>query len=651
MAVGDGTDPSEWGIEPGYHDVSGQWRPAEPDAVAAALAAMGAEPGSSPPSADVWVVTVGSPIHCDGAWTLHLEDGTRLQGHGSLPPDVPLGYHDLIRHDPDRHDPDRHDPDRHDPDRHGRGRHGREAEAAAGSVRLIVTPPACHLPPGLRVWGWAAQLYAVRSTTSWGMGDLADLAALGRWSRSLGAGVVLLNPLHAALPGHPQQASPYYPSSRCFQNPLYLRVEDVPGAAGVDQVAEAARAGRALNERPLVDRDAVWDLKMRALEAVWQQSAPAREGREAGFAAYGARRGQALERYATFCAIGELHGRGWAEWPAELRRPDAPGVAAFAVEHADRVRFHAWLQWLLDEQLERAGSTVGVVTDLAIGTDPAGVDAWLWQDALAMGVRVGAPPDEFNTAGQDWGFPPYDPWRLRAAGFEPFIQVVRSVLAHAAGVRIDHVAGLFRLFWIPPDMEASRGLYVRYPWQELLAILALESVRAGAWVVGEDLGTVEPYVREELARREVLSTRVMWFEPEPPAHYPPRSLAVVSTHDLPTVAGVWTGADVEDQEACGIQPDPGATAGLRHRLTEWTGLPAGAPDAEVIVAVHRLLAEAPSAVVLAQLEDALGVPWRPNLPGTVDERPNWSRALPAPLEAAVEDPLVVGVAEALGRDR
>jgi 4-alpha-glucanotransferase len=623
MGVGGGTDPAAWGIEAGYRDVAGVWHDADPAAVASALEAMGARPGAdpgSPPQADVWVVRAGHPVNVDGGWVLRLEEGTEHAGHGSLPESLPLGYHDLQR------------------------------EGGGGPVRVIVTPPSCHLPAGLRTWGWAAQLYAMRSESSWGMGDLADLAALGRWSRSLGAGVALVNPIHAVAPGIPQEPSPYYPSSRSFRNPLYVRVEDVPGASAVPEVGEAAVAGRALNAGALVDRDAVWGLKSAALEAVWRASG-AREGRDAGFARFGAQRGTALERFAAFCAITEVHGRAWPAWPAELRRPDSPAVAAFVAGHSERVRFHAWLQWLVDEQLARAGGSVGLVTDLAIGADPNGADAWMWQDSIASGVRVGAPPDEFNLAGQDWGFPPFDPWRLRTARFDPFVEVVRAALAHAAGIRIDHVAGLFRLYWIPPGCESAGGLYVRYPWEELLSILALESVRAGAWVVGEDLGTVEPRVREELARRDILSTRVMWFEDDPPARYPERAAAVVTTHDLPTIAGVWTGADAEDQQACGVEPDPGATAALKQRLRDQTGLPDDAPVEEVIVATYARLAEAPSAVVLAGLEDALAVPWRPNLPGTVSERPNWARALPRPLEALVEDPLALAVAEKLGTSR
>ena len=628
MGMGGGTDPAAWGIEPGYVDVAGRWHAAEPDAVRAALEAMGADPddGSArPPGAGVWVVPAGHPVHVEGEWALRQEDGTERAGRGPLPESVPIGYHDLHL----------------DPD--GRG--------GAGPLRLIVTPPACHLPAGLRTWGWAAQLYSMRSGASWGMGDLGDLAALGRWSRSLGAGVVLVNPMHAVAPGVPQEASPYYPTSRSFRSPLYLRVEDVPGAGARPEVQEAAGAGRALNARPLVDRDAVWQLKARALEAVWRTSR-ARQGREAGFAGFSARRGAALEGFAAFCAISEVHGPGWGSWPPELCRPESRGVATFVEAHADRVRFHAWMQWLLDEQLQRAGTTVGVVTDLAIGADPGGADSWMWQDSLALEVRVGAPPDEFNLAGQDWGFPPFDPWRLRAARFEPFVEVVRAGLAHAGGIRIDHVAGLFRLYWIPPGIGSDRGLYVRYPWEELLGILALESVRAGAWVVGEDLGTVEPWVREELGRRDILSTRVMWFEAGPPAGYPERSLAVVTTHDLPTVAGVWTGADAADQEGCGVAPDPAAVSGMRDRLRQLTALPDPAPVEDVVVRTYARLAEAPSAVVLATLEDVLLVPWRPNLPGTVEERPNWCRALPQPLEALVEDPLALQVADILrpGRD-
>ena len=618
------TDPAAWGIEPGYHDVGGAWHDADPASVEAVLGAMGADSAGPEPltERDVWVVRQGDAVRCDGEWALRLEGGSEREGRHTLPPDLPLGYHDLTR-----------------------------PTAAGPPVRVIVTPSACHLPEGLRSWGWAVQLPSLRSGTSWGMGDLADLSLLGRWATSVGADVALLSPLHAPLPGLPQQPSPYFSSSRCFRNPLFLRVEDVPGAQGVSEVEAAAVAGRKLNQDRLIDRDAVWGLKLGALEAIWQTS-PARKGSDPGFARYSADQGDLLQGYATFCALNEQLGRGWPGWPSKLRRPDSAGVAEFAAGQADRIRFHAWLQWLVDEQLEQSGQAIGLVQDLAIGADPAGADAWLWQDTLALSVKVGAPPDEFNTGGQDWGFPPFDPWKLRAAGFDPFVRVVRSVLAHARGLRIDHVAGLFRLYWIPQGQEASAGVYVRLPWQEMLGILSLESVRAGAWVVGEDLGTVEPYVREEMARRNILTTRLLWFEPELPARYPERSVGAVTTHDLPTVAGLWSRSDQDDQRRAGVEPNSESLEGMRQRLASWLGVPEDAPVRNVIVGTHQLLSQAPSAVVLATLEDAQAVEERPNLPGTTEsERANWSLALPHPVEALFEDPLALNLAGALSVNR
>jgi len=614
-----GADAARWGIESGYHDVGGTWHDADPTVTSAVLRAMGGHTGAPEvgPGRDVWVVAAGETVRSEGAWVLRAESGETLEGRDVLPPDLDLGYHEL------------------------------EREGAPGQVRLIVTPVRCHTPAE-RMWGWSAQLYALRSAASWGIGDLADLATMARWAASQGAGAVLVNPLHAVLPGHPQQDSPYFPSSRVFRNPIYIRVEDVPGATDMADVWEAARAGRSLNSAALIDRDEVWRLKRSALESVWRHAG---ERTRAAFTGYRARQGQALEDYATFCAIFDEHGPGWRDWPGELRSPGAEGVARFRQRHSGAVSFHAWLQFLADEQMGRAGHYTGIVTDLAIGTDPDGADAWRWQDVLASGVAVGAPPDDFNRAGQNWGFAPFDPWKLRAAQFQPFIDVVRAVLGHAAGVRIDHVAGLFRLWWIPPGFEADRGVYVRGPWEELLAIVALESMRSGAWVVGEDLGTVPPMVREQMGRRGLLSTRVMWFEPEPPDRWPEHSVAAVTTHDLPTVAGIWTGADDRDQKEHGIEPNSEGSEQMRERLAGWAGLSPEAGVAEAVTGAHRLLAGAPSVVALAALDDALAVPLRPNLPGTT-ERPNWRVPLPRVLEDIPDDPLVTSVAEAMaGRGR
>jgi 4-alpha-glucanotransferase len=507
-----------------------------------------------------------------------------------------------------------------------------------------VSPGVCQLPAG-PAWGWAVQLYAARSEDSWGIGDLADLRRLAAWSgEALGAGLVLVNPLHAALPGLPQTASPYYPSSRRFRNPLYLRVEEVPGAGELDDIDRLAAAGRALNADRRIDRDAVYRLKIDALERLWE-----RFPGDAGFDAYGEQDGGALEDYATFCVLSEEFGRPWREWPAEYRRPDAPGVARYRRERLDRVRFHQWLQWLVDVQLAGADRGLAVIHDLAVGVDPAGADAWLWQDVLASGMSAGAPPDEFNTQGQNWGLPPFDPWRLRAAAYEPFVDTVRAAVRHGGAVRIDHVMGLFRLFWVPEGASPRDGTYVKYPAHDLLDILALESHRTGAFVVGEDLGTVEDEVRDELGARNVLSYRLLWFESASPSEWPVQALAAVTTHDLPTVAGLWSGSDLEAQRALDLSPNDEATAAQRALLQKLAGGAEDAPVDDVIQAAYQTLAETPCLLLSATLDDALAVEERPNMPGTVDEWPNWSIALPAPLEEIERDRRVTRVAEPLQR--
>jgi 4-alpha-glucanotransferase len=324
-------------------------------------------------------------------------------------------------------------------------------------------------------------------------------------------------------------------------------------------------------------------------------------------------------------------------------------VTRFAAEHADRVGYHRWLQWLTETQLAGAGAGLDLMQDLAVGVDPGGADAWLWQDTMALGMRVGAPPDDFNPKGQDWSLPPFDPWRLRLARYEPWIRTVRAGLRAAGGIRVDHVMGLFRLFWIPLGAGPAAGAYVRYRHREMLDILALESHRAGAYVVGEDLGTVEDFVRAELFERGVLSYRLLWFEPRRPPEYPVQALAAVTTHDLPTVAGMWTGSDLEEQRAIGLEPYEEGARAIREKLADWSGSPDGCHPAEVVVNTYRLLAQAPSMILTATLDDAAACEERPNVPGTVDERPNWSIALPVPLEELEESPTAAAIAEALRR--
>jgi 4-alpha-glucanotransferase len=540
------------------------------------------------------------------------------------------------------------------------GRH--RAVGRTGATTLVVAPGRCHLPAvlagGGRAWGWTAQLYAVRSRSSWGIGDLGDLAGLLAATASLGAEFALLNPLHAASPGEP---SPYNPSSRVFRNPLYLRVEAVPELAALaggerERIEALARAGRELLTRDRIDRPAVYQLKDTALRLA--HGALARlPDRQAGLAAYRAATPN-LERFATFCALQRVHGRDWRAWPAAYRDPGRPEVAAFGAEHGDEVGYHAWLQWLLDEQLAAAAPAnggLGVLNDLAIGFAPDGFDAWSFQDELAAGITVGAPPDPLGPRGQDWGLPAFVPDRLAAGGYEPFAQTIRAGMAHATGLRIDHVMGLFRLFWIPEGAEPAEGTYVRYPADDLLGVLALESMAAGALVVGEDLGTVEHGVRERLEAEGVLSYRLAWFEHGPgggrrrAADYPRLALAATTTHDLPTVAGFFSGSDLRHLYEIGVaapggdeQADQEAQRASLRRLLEDEGLLApGEESVEAIVAaLYGFLARTPSMLLAATLEDAVEAPDRPNVPGTIDQRPNWSLPLPVPLEELADDPRV-----------
>ena len=571
-------------VDDGYLDVGGTWHATEPSVRDALVAAAG-EPVAGPP---MWFVRQGSTPAIQRPAVIELDDGTEVGVVAALTPDLPIGYHDLH---PDDGGP---------------------------TTRLVIAPDRAAPAPD-RLRAVAAQVYSARSTASWGIGDLGDVATLARWAGGLGAGALLLSPLHAPRAGPAPDPSPYYASSRLWRNPLHLRVEDVPGwDPGDAGLADLAARGRALLADRLIDRTAAWALKRAALDRLWQARPPS--GR--AFARWRSEQGEPLARYATFCALAEHHGTGWPEWPAEHQRPDGPAVARFAAEHANAVAFHAWLQWLLDLQHAAASTAapgVGLVHDLAVGADPSGADGWLWQDLLAPGVRVGAPPDEFGPEGQDWGLPPFVPGRLRAAAYEPLAHLFRSALQHADGLRVDHVMGLFRLWWIPPGRGAADGAYVRYPSSALLDVLAIESVRAGAFVVGEDLGTVEDRVRADLADRGILGYRVAWFEEQPPASWPATTLASMTTHDLPTVAGVWSGADDPDGK-------------LAPRLAAFVGEPWPASADEAVARSHARLHEAGSSVAAATMEDLLVVPDRPNHPGTTTERPNWSVALPVSID-------------------
>ncbi len=610
-----------FGIVATFTDAAGATHTTSEETRAALKAAMGIDPHADRPDDDgaraVRVLVPGGDLRVAGRADLVLEDGARHVVDGELPGNLPHGYHRLYPQGGD-----------------------------GGEQSLIVSPGHCFLPDDLRTWGFAAQVYAARSRASWGIGDLADLARIGRFTSHLGGGVVMVNPMTAPTPVHPIEPSPYYPSSRRFANPLFLRVEEVPGWDRLDAGTRErlGNAGRALNRARKIDRDAIFDLKMQALEAIFE----AFDG-EDGFDWFRWGRGQALTDFATYCVLAEQHGKDWRQWPAPVRRPDGAGIPHFHQANAARIAFHAWLQWRLDAQMARAAEEIAIVNDLPIGLDVAGADAWCWQDLMARDVSVGAPPDEFNAAGQDWGLTPFIPHKLRAARYLPFIETIRGMLRHVGGLRIDHVMGLFRLFWIPRALGTKGGSYVRSRADELMAIVALESERARAFIIGEDLGTVEPGVRERLRDARMLSYRLLYFEPVPPEQFPELALSSVTTHDLPTIAGLWTGSDAAAQRKIGVDPNEAGTKALRDKLRTLGHLKDDAPVDEVIESTHRSLAKAPSRVLLATLDDAVAAPERPNLPGTVDQWPNWSLALEKPLEEIETLALPGRIAAALKR--
>ncbi|MEW2121944.1 4-alpha-glucanotransferase [Streptomyces sp. NPDC005474] len=600
-----------------------------PDAVRSALAARERELAARllPPT-----VVCGA----DGTATAlaHLPEGTRLRirtEQGEICDSVdrlPPGIHELDALAPD----------------------GRTARA-----HLVVAPARLPTPTG-RSYGLLVQLYSLLSRRSWGMGDLGDLGELSDWAgRALGVGFVQVNPLHAAVPGAPTDPSPYRPSSRRFPDPVHLRVEAVPEFAYIQAPEDRERvrgllerAGRlresVLDKGALIDRDAVWELKREALELVC--AVPLGPGRRAAYADFLARAGEALEDHATWCALAETHGSDWSRWPAGLKDPRSAETARARGELMDRVDFHSRLAWLTDTQLadaqrtaRDAGMPVGIVHDLAVGVHPGGADAWAQQEYFAAGMSVGAPPDAFNARGQDWGLPPWRPDRLAESGYAPYRQLLRSLFGYAGALRIDHVMGLFRLWWVPQGLAPTEGAYVRYDAEAMLAVLALEASRAGAVVIGEDLGTVEPGVRETLHERGVLGTSVLWFErdwdgdgrPLPPDHWRADCLATVTTHDLPPTAARLTGEHVELRDRLGLLTNPLAEerADAAADTNEWLTLLSrldllkGAAEEAEIQAVHRYLLRTPARMIGVWLPDGVGDRRPQNLPGTWDQYPNW----------------------------
>jgi 4-alpha-glucanotransferase len=584
---------------------------------------------------------------------------------------------------------------------------GREVIADDATLRAIVTaleevplpagdglaPPDAVAPvPWDRSWGFTVQLYSLRSRGSWGHGDLRDLADFAAWSaRDLGAGFVLINPLHAAEPLPPISPSPYLPMSRRWVSPLYLRIEDIPEYKDLNYqertrlTALSAPLVAASRTPALIDRDAVWTAKREALEVL--RKVPLSDERQASLDAFRLRHGQALEDWAAWCALAEVHGPDYRTWPARLRAPRTAEAEVRRGDLAALAEFHAWVQWLVADQVAAAqaaardaGMAIGIIADLAIGAHPGGADAWSGQEFLARGFTVGAPPDAFNQRGQDWALPPYHPRALAAAGYRPLAELFESTLGRApggggvadgaevadgadvrgdraldggprgggaGGLRIDHVMGLSRLWWIPAGMSPAQGAYVYYDAQGTLGTLASAAAAAGAVVIGEDLGTVEPWLREALAARGALGTQLLWFErgwsnePLAPQWWRQNSLVTVSTHDLPPAAAFLSGSQVTDRLALGLltRSEAEERAEASQMVDDWMGalvdkglLPPGQrPDADAFTAaLYGYLALTPARLIGVNLAEAAGETRSQNMPGTSTEYPNWMLPLCGP---------------------
>jgi glycogen debranching enzyme GlgX len=633
-----GLDPIWWDVDGGHHTVPADTKRALLAAMRLpvatrsdlndSVARLTLEPALPPvltaKAGQAIPVGLGRPRP---AWiTLLREDGSLERFHTGggylvLPPQ-PVGRHRVLDED--------------------RPEHG---------CHLTVAPNACYLPPpllaGERRFGIAAHLYALRSPGDQGIGDFSTLTCLAAEASRAGAAVVGLNPLHAMFPHDRGRISPYQPSDRRFLDPIYIDVSGLPGGSCI-----ASPSGP-------VDYRSVWDAKRTVLLAAFKA------GGDGAIP-------PALLRFATFEAIADTLGTSdWAKWPAELRHPDDPGVAAFAARYRETVEFHAYLQRLAERQLGEAaasavrnGLSLGFYRDLAVGAAPDGAEAWSAQDTLMHGVSVGAPPDPFAAQGQIWCLPPPNPVAMRRDGYRAFQELLVANMRHAGALRIDHVMGLRRLFVIPDGASGADGAYVTYPLADLLAQIALESHRARCLVVGEDLGTVPEGMSDTLAASNILSYSVLWFQRGdghilPPADWKRLAAACVSTHDLPTLAGWWDGTDIVEKRALSLLDDPGADQARAVEKAELIvqlrseGLltddvdPAGPMPMDFAAAVHALVSATPSLLAFAQVDDLAGETVAINLPGTHMERPNWQRRLKMDVAALCRTPLSRAILDAM----
>ena len=580
-----------------------------------------------------------------------------------------------------------------------------DGSGSSGEMAFIVAPLACYEPPALRgegrAWGFAAQLYGIRSERNYGMGDFRDLRHVLEFCAEAGASALLLNPLHANFPDAPEHASPYSPSNRAYFNVLYLDVESIPDFLECEQARAMTAAPefqaqlRALRAVEQVDYRGVAAMKSKVFDLLYRHFrahhlAPG-TGRASAFRAFQAQRGKSLRKQALFEAM-QAHFRaqdnmvwGWPAWPETCRDHRSPEVAAFCDAHLVEVEYFEYLQWEAFRQLNAAGKrswelglSIGMMFDLAIGVAEGGAATWMQPDLYALGASTGAPPDEFNRRGQDWGLPPWIPHKLVESAYAPFIELLQTNMHDCGALRKDHIMGLRRLFWVMRGLPATEGAYVLYPFEDMLGILALESQRNRCLVIGEDLGTVPDEVRQALQPLNVLSTRLLYFERhqdgrlKPPWEYPVNAVAAVTTHDLPTLAGFWQGLDIDLRQTRHLFPDDeirnrqiveraADRAQLLVALKNEEVLPAGGalhqvsfPEmtAELAAAVYTYLARAPSKLLLVQMEDGFGLLGQPNLPGTAESGyPNWRLKITLNLEEWPGSAYLQGIVLALRGER
>ncbi len=663
------------GLSTQYHDAFGHEVHVSDETLAAIIAALQTEMPSAGLVPPCHIVTAGEAIELPlantigCAWRLTLEDGNHFDGGKkageeslNLPSDMPIGYHYLV-----------------------------VEQGGIETHSTIVVAPAKAFQPWqpdapLRVWGLSAQLYGIRSARNWGIGDLSDLANLTIGAGRLGAAFVGINPLHALFPDEPENASPYSPSSRQYLNWLYLDIEAIPEFAEsleariLVESHEFQHELARLRAEPLVDYAGVAIAKRKVLELAYAQfrntHLEKNDARDRAFTAYRRVQGNSLRSFALFHALREHLGandwvmRDWANWPVELASPTAPGVAGFLAEQGERVEYYEYVQFLLDEQLAAARQAVrdadlriGLYGDLAVGVDRGGAEAWANQQVVISALSIGAPPDPLAPHGQNWGLPLVNPAMLKQLCYEPYIRVIRAAMQRCGALRIDHILGLIRLYCIPNANPQGGGTYIQYPFEDLVRLLILESHRQCCLVIGEDLGTLPEGFRERLTGYGILSYRVLWFEQRggeyvQPADYPAQALVTGGTHDLPTMLGFWENEDVKLRRELGLVAEEEMPAFLVERAREKQGvatllhqaglLPENSiPEKTPLLEIHRLIARTPCHLMTVQLDDALAQRNQANLPGTVNEYPNWRRKMPVDLQALFTDQTMRSLATVL----